>query len=136
MGFLSNLFRMPSFGGATNALLMELMLPKLTAVQRAQLKHQYVERVRRSGFPNATDEAVRSHLNGSTRIAQLICLACAMKELGYESPLVDESWHNVKNPFDSCHSDKTILKAVSKRIFSNHRFVVTVGSKPLNFDSW
>jgi hypothetical protein len=30
MGFLSNLFRMPSFDGATNALLMELMLATLT----------------------------------------------------------------------------------------------------------
>ena len=136
MGFLRNLFRMPSCDGATNALLMELMLPKLTAVQRAQLKHQYVERARRRGFPNVTDEAVLSHLNGSARTVQLICLACAMKELGYESPLKDEYWHNVKNPFDPCHSDKTILKAASKLIFSNHRFVVTVGSKPLNFDSW
>jgi len=27
MGFLSNLFRMPSFDGVTNALLMELMSP-------------------------------------------------------------------------------------------------------------
>ena len=136
MGFLSNLFRIPSFDGATNVLLMELMLPKLTAVQRAQLKHQYVERARRSGSPDVTDEAVLSQLNGSARTVQLICLACAMKELGYESPLKDEHWHNVKNPFDPCHSDKTILKAASKRIFSNHRFVVTVGSKPLNFNSW
>ena len=29
MGFLSNLFRMPPFDGATKALLMELMLPTL-----------------------------------------------------------------------------------------------------------
>jgi len=29
MGFLSNLFRMPSFDGVTNALLMELMFPTL-----------------------------------------------------------------------------------------------------------
>lgn len=136
MGFLSHLFRMPSFDSATNALLVELMLPKLTAAQRAQLKGQYVARERRSGSPNVTDEAVLRHLNGSTRMAQLICLARAMKELGYESPLMNEYWHTVKNPFDSCHSDPTILKAVSKRIFANHRLVVTVGSKPLNFDSW
>ena len=34
MGFLTKLFGMPSFGGATNALLVELTLPKLTASQR------------------------------------------------------------------------------------------------------
>lgn len=136
MGFLSTLFRMPSFDSATNALLVELMLPKLTAAQRAQLKGQCVASERRNGSPNVTDEALLRHLNGSTRITQLICVARAMKDLGYESPLMNEYWHNVNNPFDSCHSDQTILKAVSKRIFSNHRVVVTVGSKPLNFDSW
>ena len=92
--------------------------------------------LRRSGFPNMTDAAVLSHLNGSTRMAQLIGLACARMELGYESPLRDEYRHHVKNPFDSCHSNKTDLKAVSTWIFSNHRFVVTVGSKPLPVDSW
>ena len=38
MGFLSRLLDMPSFNGATNALLVELALPELTESQSSQLK--------------------------------------------------------------------------------------------------
>jgi len=136
MGFLSNLFGLPSFSGATNALLVELVLPKLSPAQRAELKAQYFEIERRGGFPNATDEAILGSLNRSTRVAQLNCLALAMNELGYDTPLKHEFWHNVTNPFDSIHTDKVTLMAVAKRLKSNYGVEVTISSKPLNFDSW
>ena len=136
MGFLNKLFGMPSFGGATNALLVELTLPKLTASQRTQLKAQYFEIERRSGFPNVTDDAVLDHLNRSTRVAQLNCLALAMDELGYQPPLTNELWHKVRNPFDSSLANDDALLAVAGRLKSAHGVEISVGLEPLSFDSW
>lgn len=136
MGFLSKLFGIPLFGGASNALLVELTLPELTASQRAQLKAQYFEIERRSGFPNVTDEAVLDHLNQSTRVAQLNCLALAMDELGYQPPLKNEFWHKVRNPFDPSIADESDLRAVAKRLKSAHGVEISVDSEPLSFDSW
>lgn len=136
MGFLSKLFGIPSFGDASNALLVELTLPELTASQRAQLKAQYFEIERRSGFPNVTDKAVLDHLNRSTRVAQLNCLALAMDELGYQPPLKNEFWHKVRNPFDPSIADESALWAVAKRLKSAHGVEISVGSEPLSFASW
>ena len=43
MGILSRLLNMPSFNGATNALLVELALPEFTESQRAALKGRVLE---------------------------------------------------------------------------------------------
>lgn len=136
MGFLKNLFGIPSFNGATNALLVELILPTLTAFQRAQLKAQYCEIERKSGFPNATDEAILDHLNRSTRVAQLNCLALAMGELGYQPPLRNEFWHPIRNPFDDSLTNESELWAVAKRLKSEYGVEIAIASEPLNFNTW
>ncbi len=136
MGFLKKLFGMPSFAGATNALLVELTLPELTASQRAQLKGQLVEVFRRGGFPNTPADVALSDLNRSTRIAQLNFLALAMDELGYQPPLKNEFWHKVRNPFDESLGDESAFLAVAKRLKSTHGVEITISSEPLNFDSW
>jgi hypothetical protein len=136
MGLLRTLFAKPLLRGATNALLVELALPRLTPAQRAELKTRCCEIQRRSDLPAATDETILNSLNRAPRVAQLNCLALAMKELGYAPPLTDEAWYNVRNPFDPHHSDQTILRDVARRIFSHHGLVIAIGSKPLSFDLW
>jgi hypothetical protein len=136
MGFLSKFFGMPSFAGATNALLVELTLPKLTASQRAQLKDQLVEVFRRGGFPNTPADVALGDLNRSTRVAQLNFLALAMDELGYQPPLKNEFWHKVRNPFDPTLANESTLTAVANRLKSAHGVEILVGQESLRFDSW
>jgi len=136
MGFLNKLFGMPSFAGATNALLVELTLPNLTASQRAQLKDQLVEVFHRGGFPNTPADVALGHLNRSPRVAQLNFLALAMDELGYQPLLKNEFWHKVRNPFDESLGDESALRVVAKRLKSTHGVEITISSDPLNFDSW
>jgi hypothetical protein len=62
---------MPSFDGATNALLVELTLPTLTESQRAQLKVRVIEVFRTRGDSAMPVEALLVDLNQATRIAQL-----------------------------------------------------------------
>jgi hypothetical protein len=136
MGFLSKLLAMPSFSGATNALLVELTLPKLTASQRAQLKDKLVEVFRKGGSSNMSAEVALDDLNRSTRVAQLNFLALAMKELAYKPPLKNEFLHKVRNPFDPSLADENALRAVAKRLKSAHGVEITIGSEPISFDSW
>ena len=136
MGILSKLFDMPSFGGATNALLVELTLPTLTASQRAQLKVQLVEVFRTRGFSDMPAEVAFVDLNRATRVAQLNVLALAMKELGYQPPLKKEALHKVRNPFDPSLADESALRAVARRLKWKHDVEIWIGSEPISFDSW
>ncbi len=136
MGFLNKLFGVPSFNGITNALLVELTMPKLTVSQRSDLKAQMLKVYRRSGFPTMTDAQILDSLNRTTRIAQLNFLSLAMNELGYQPPLKDEFWHQVQNPFDESLGGESALSAVARRLKSTHGVEIAIPSEPLNFDSW
>lgn len=136
MGFFSKLIGIHSFGGAQNALFVELMLPSLNVVQRAQLKERIIRIFQSSGFPKKKPDAVISHINDSTRIAQLNFIALAMNELGYSPPLKNEYWTEVRNPFDPSLATENEIWAVAKRLKSNHNVSVSIGSGPLNFDEW
>ena len=136
MGFLSKLLRMPSFSGATNALLVELTLPTFTAAQRAQLKVQLVEVFRMRGVSTMPAEAALIDLNRSPRFVQLNFLALAMKELGYKPPLERESLHKVRDPFDPNLADEGALRAVARRLKCKHDVEIWIGSEPISFDSW
>lgn len=136
MGLLSKLFGIPSFGGATNSLLVELVLPSFTHQQKKQLKAQLVEVFRRGGFPRTPPEVALERINRSTRIAQLNCLALALNELGYQPPLRNEFWHDIRNPFDAGLADDTAVWSVSQRLKSTHGVEVTIGREPINFNTW
>lgn len=83
MGILSRLFNMPSFNGATNALLVELVLPELTEAQRAQLKGRAIDLFKAHRSSDGPPEAVLMELNQMPRIFQLNVLALAMKDIGH-----------------------------------------------------
>ena len=136
MGFLSKLFGMPSFSGATNALLVEVTLPNLTDSQRAQLKVQLIEVFRTHGSSDTVAELTVADLNQSTRFAQLNALALAMKKLGYKPSLKKESLHKVRNPFDPSLADESALLAVARRLKWAHGVEVSIGEEPIRFDSW
>lgn len=136
MGILSRLFGMPSFDGASNALLVELTLPTLTAAQRAQLKVRVVEAFRARGVSGMPAEAALVDLNQATRIAQLNLLSLAMKELGYKPPLKREAWHKVQDPFDPGHADERALRAVARRLKWKHGVEIWIGEESISFDSW
>ncbi|MBI3357710.1 MAG: hypothetical protein HY038_13260 [Nitrospirae bacterium] len=136
MGFLSKLIDMPSFDGATNALLVELTLPTLTESQRAQLKVQVIEVFRTSSAPQTPTEVSLDDLNQAPRVAQLNVLALAMKELGYQPPLKKEALHKVRNPFDPNLADESALRAVARRLKWKHGVEIWIGSESISFDSW
>jgi len=136
MGLFSKLFGVPTFGGATNSLLVELVMPRLTPQQKAQLKLQLVEIFRKGGFPQIQPEAALEKLNRSMRVTQLNFLALAMNELGYKPPLNNEFWHEVRNPFDPNLADDSSIWSVAKRLKSTHGVNVNVGREPINFDTW
>jgi len=136
MKFLRRLFTMPSFSGATNALLVELTLPQLTASQRTQLKACLVEVLRRGGFPSMPAEIALDDLNQSTRVAQLNFLALAMKELGYKPSLKNEVLHKVRNPFDPNLATEDALRAVARRLKWKHGVEISIGPDSISFNSW
>ena len=81
MGFLSRLLDMPSFNGATNALLVELAIPELTDSQRSQLKGRVIELFRTHRSSDGSAELALAELNQTPRVFQLNMLAIAMKDL-------------------------------------------------------
>lgn len=136
MGILSRLFNMPSFKGATNALLVELTLPELTETQRTQLKGRVVELFKTHRSSDGTPEAVLMELNQTPRIFQLNVLALAMKELGHPLPLKKEKFQKVEDPFDPSHADEHALRAVSRRLKWHYGVEVWIAEEPISFDSW
>jgi hypothetical protein len=77
MGLLSRLFKIPSFEGATNALLVELTLPTLTDAQRAELKIRVIEVFQKIGPSDLSPDAALLDLNQASRLTQLNFLALA-----------------------------------------------------------
>ncbi|MBX3301758.1 MAG: hypothetical protein KF693_06050 [Nitrospira sp.] len=136
MGFLSKLLNMPSFKGATNALLVELALPELTEAQRTQLKGRVVELIKAHRSSDVTPETILAELNQTPRIFQLNVLALAMKDLGYPLPLKKEKFQKVEDPFDASHADEHALRAVARRLKWHYGVEVWIEEKPISFDSW
>jgi hypothetical protein len=127
---------MPSFDGATNALLVELTLPTLTESQRAQLKVRVIEVFRTRGNSAVPVEAALADLNQATRIAQLNLLALAMRELKYKPPLKKEVLHQVRDPFDLSHADEKALRAVARRLKWKYGIEIWIAEESISFDAW
>lgn len=136
MGFLNRLLNMPSFKGATNALLVELAIPELTEAQRTQLKGRVVELFKTHRSLDGTPEAVLVELNQTPRIFQLNVLALAMKDLGHPLPLKKEKFQKVEDPFDPRHADEHALRAVARRLKWHYGVEVWIAEESISFDSW
>ena len=136
MGFLSRLLDMPSFNGATNALLVELALPELTESQRSQLKGRVIELFRTHRSSNGSIEVTLVELNQTPRFFQLNIVALAMKDLGYPTPFKKEKLQKVKDPFDPKHADEYAMRAVARRLKWHYGVEVWIAEEPISFDSW
>jgi hypothetical protein len=136
MGLLSRLIDMPSFSGATNALLVELTIPTLTDSQRTQLKRRVIEVFQTVTASDSPAEAALADLNQASRVAQLNLLALAMKELGFTPPLKREALYRVRDPFDPRHADESAMRAVARRLKWKHGVEVWISPEPISFDTW
>jgi hypothetical protein len=136
MGFLSRLLDMPSFNGATNALLVELAIPELTETQRSQLKGRVIELFRAHRSPNGSVDVALAELNQTPRVFQLNMLALAMKDLGYPPPFKKEKLQKIKNPFDPSHADEYAMRAVARRLKWHYGVEVWIAEESIRFDSW
>jgi len=136
MGFLSKLLDMPSFNGATNALLVELALLEFTESQRTHLKGRVIELYRTHRNADGSIEVVLVELNQMPRFFQLNLVALAMKDLGYKPPLKKEKLQKVRDPFDPNHADARALNAVARRLKWQHGIEIWIREEPISFDSW
>jgi hypothetical protein len=136
MGFLSRLLNMPSFNGATNALLVELAIPEFTESQRSQLKGRVLDLYRTYKSSNGSTDIMLTELNQTPRIFQLNLLALAMKDLGYPPPFKKEKLHKIKNPFDPSHADEYAMRAVARRLKWHYGVEVWIAEESIRFDSW
>jgi hypothetical protein len=127
---------MPSFSGATNALLVELALPEFTESQRAALKGRVLELYRTHRASDGVSEVIVMELSQTPRFFQLNILALAMKDLGYPTPLKKEKLHKIKNPFDPSHADEYAMRAVARRLKWNYGVEIWIREEPISFDSW
>jgi len=136
MGFLSRFLDMPSFNGATNALLVELALPEFTESQRSQLKGRVVELFRTHRSSNGSGDTALTELNQTPRIFQLNMLAIAMKDLGYPLPFKKEKIQKIRDPFDPSHADEYAMRAVARRLKWQYGVEVWIAEESITFDSW
>lgn len=136
MGFLSRLLDMPSFNGATNALLVELAIPELTDSQRSQLKDRVIELFRIHRSLDGAAEVILVELNQTPRVFQLNILAIAMKDLGYPPPFKKEKIQKIQNPFDPSHADEHAMRAVARRLKWQYGVEVWIAEESISFDSW
>lgn len=136
MGFLSKLLDMPSFNGATNALLVELALLEFTESQRTHLKGRVIELYRTHRTAEGTEEVALVELNQTPRFFQLNLVALAMKDLGYKPPLKKEKLKTIRDPFDPNHADTRALNAVARRLKWQHGIEIWIREEPISFDSW
>jgi hypothetical protein len=136
MGFLSKLLDMPSFNGATNALLVELALLEFTKPQRTQLKGRVIDLYRTHRNSDGSMEVVLVELNQMPRFFQLNLVALAMKDLGFKPPLKKEKLQKVRDPFDPNHADERALSAVARRLKWQHGIEIWIREEPISFDSW
>ena len=136
MGFLSRFLDMPSFNGATNALLVELALPEFTESQRSQLKGRVVELFRTHRSSNGSGDDALTELNQTPRIFQLNILAIAMKDLGYPLPFKKEKIQKIRDPFDPSHADEYAMRAVARRLKWQYGVEIWIAEESITFDSW
>ncbi len=136
MGFLSKLLDMPSFNGATNALLVELALLEFTESQRTHLKGRVIELYRTHRASTESAEVTLVELNQTPRFFQLNLVALAMKDLGLKPPLKKEKLKHIRDPFDPTHADGRALNAVARRLKWQHGIEIWVREEPISFDSW
>jgi hypothetical protein len=136
MGFLSKLLDMPSFNGATNALLVELALLEFTESQRTHLKGRVIELYRTHRASTESVEVTLVELNHTPRFFQLNLVALAMKDLGLKPPLKKEKLKHVHDPFDPTHADGRALNAVARRLKWQHGIEIWIREEPISFDSW
>ena len=136
MGILSRLFNMPSFNGATNALLVELALPEFTESQRTELKGRVLDLLRTHRPSDGPTELALAELNQTARIFQLNMLALAMKDLGYPTPFKHEKLQKIQNPFDPIHADEYAMRAVARRFKWSYGVEVWIQEESIRFDSW
>lgn len=136
MGFLSKLLDMPSFSGATNALLVELALLEFTESQRTHLKGRVLELYRMHRASTESVEVTLVELNQTPRFFQLNLVALAMKDLGLKPPLKKEKLKHIRDPFDPTHADGRALNAVARRLKWQHGIEIWIREEPISFDSW
>ncbi len=136
MGFLSKLLDMPSFNGATNALLVELALLEFTESQRTHLKGRVIELYRTHRASTESADVMLVELNHTPRFFQLNLVALAMKDLGLKPPLKKEKLKHVHDPFDPTHADGRALNAVARRLKWQHGIEIWIREEPISFDSW
>lgn len=136
MGILSRLFNMPSFNGATNALLVELALPDFTESQRTELKGRVLDLFRTHRPSDGPTELALAELSQTARIFQLNMLALAMKDLGYPTPFKHEKLQKIRNPFDPIHADEYAMRAVARRFKWSYGVEVWIQEESIRFDSW
>jgi len=102
MGFLS--FLLPNFDlsqATSNALLVELMLPRLTKndEEKCHLAHSVADIYRAGGFRSSTDVQALRNLDEKKRIVQLNFIALALDANQIQPALPGQVWGVINNPF-------------------------------------
>lgn len=136
MGLLGRILGIPSFAGSTNALLVELTLPSLTDLQRAELKVRAIQFVQNISSPTVPTETALAGLNQASRMTQLNVLALAMKELGYKPALASERLRRVQNPFAPDLVNEQALRAVARRLKWKYGVEASLSVESITFDAW
>jgi len=136
MGLLGRILGIPSFAGSTNALLVELTLPTLTDLQRAELKVRAIQFVQNISSPTVPTETALAGLNQASRMTQLNVLALAMKELGYKPALASERLRRVQNPFAPDLVNEQALRAVARRLKWKYGVEASLNVESITFDAW
>ena len=133
MGLLSRLLNMPSFNGATNALLIELAIPEFTEPQRSQLKSRVLELYKTHttidgspGHPGATEpNATHFQLNIVAR---------------HERPRLSTAVQKRKiqkiKSVRPDHADEYALRAVARRLKWRFGVEIWIAEESISFDSW
>ncbi len=102
MGFLSLL--LPNFDlsqATSNALLVELMLPRLTETDedKIHLAHSVADIYRAGGFSRSTDAQALTALDEEIRIVQLNFIALALDANQIQPAIPGQMWGVINNPF-------------------------------------
>lgn len=136
MSLLVRIFGIPSFAGSTNALLVELTLPTLTDLQRAELKARAIQFFQNISPSGMSPETALAGLNQASRMTQLNVLALAMKELGYKPALSSERLRKVQDPFAPDLVNEQALRAVARRLKWKYGVEASLSVESITFDTW
>lgn len=154
MGLFSLLFPNLDVSNATNnAILVELMLPRLTETEEAKcdLAHSVADIYRAGGFQSSTDTHALRQLDKQKRIVQLNFIALALDARQIQPFISGQIWMPIRNPFRlgsipkskidswveaSAHfmakSHPELLSPEAKRI----GITLSIGDAPLCFMEW